>query len=250
MENDKIIQNLRELGLSENEVKVYLATLELGGGLASEISKKAGVERVNTYHLLNQLILEGLVYKGERKNTLIFVAQGPAKLEAKAIEKLSSIRKILPELSALENLNQVKPKVGYFEGVEGIKQVFEDTLDLPKGAETLAYSYHKLDNQYLSEYIKDYIPRRVKKGITQRCIIERSEESLELMKGDKAELRECRLIDIEKFPFKNQINIYGDKMFIASYRDLMAVVIESKEVVDTQKAIFELAWIGAKESGK
>ncbi len=62
---------------------------------------------------------------------------------------------------------------------------------------------------------------------------------------DKEELRQCRLIDIEKFPFKNQINIFGNKIMIASYRDQMGVIIESKEIADTQRAIFELAWLGA-----
>ena len=85
----------------------------------------------------------------------------------------------------------------------------------------------------------------MRKGISQRCIIDDTPKSRELMTRDREELRESRLIDIERFPFKNQINIFGNKIMIASYRDLMGVIIESKNIADTQRAIFELAWMGA-----
>ena len=37
---------------------------------------------------------------------------------------------------------------------------------------------------------------------------------------------------------------------IASYRDQMGVIIESKEIADTQRAIFELAWLGAEKENR
>lgn len=245
MDDDKIIDKLSEIGIEEKPARIYIATLESGGGLASEIAQKANIERTHTYHLLEQLIHQGLVYRSERGNRLIFVAQSPKKIEQMISTRLDLARNLIPELLSLESSDVVRPRMKVYEGIEGIKQLFEATLDLPKGSETLAYSSYKLDSQYLSQYIENYIPRRVKKGIVQRCIIDYSPESLELAKRDRVELRQSRLIDYEKFPFKNQINIFGNKIMIASYKDLMGVIIESKEIADTQRAIFELAWIGA-----
>lgn len=244
--NENLLKILEEIGIEEKPAKVYLATLELGGGSASAISQRADVERVNTYYILEQLAKDGLVYSAEKEKKAIFVAISPKKLEILAKARLERIQKVLPELIAIENSGPIKPKIRYFEGIEGIKQMFEETLDLPHGSETLAYSSFQTDNKYIEEYIKGYIPRRVKKGITQRCIIEYSEESKELMEHDKEELRESITVDKEKFPFSNQINIFGNKMFIASYRDMMGVIIESTEVTKTQRSIFELAWEGAK----
>lgn len=245
--NENLLKILQEIGIEEKPAKVYLATLELGGDGATAISKRAGVERVNTYYILDQLAKDGLVYSAEKEKKAVFVAISPKKLEVLAEARLERIKKALPELIAVENSGPIKPKIRYFEGIEGIKQMFEETLDLPRGSETLAYSSFQTDNKYIEEYIRDYIPRRVKRGISQRCIIEYSEESKELIKRDKAELRASIMVNKEKFPFSNQINIFGNKMFIASYRDMMGVIIESAEVVKTQKAIFELAWAGAKQ---
>ncbi len=243
--DENVYQILDDLGLDRKFANVYLACLELGGEAASTIAQKAGVERANTYYILEQLSRKGLVYSATRDNVTIFVAQSPKRLESMAEARLSQVKKALPELMSIENSGSVKPRVRFYEGIDGIKQMFEETLDLPRGSETLAYSSFSVDNKYVEKYIEGYIPRRVKKGITQRCIIEYSADSIDLIGRDKAELRESRMVDPEKFPFSNQINIFGNKMFIASYKDLMGVIIESAEVVRTQRAIFELAWLGA-----
>ena len=46
------VEILKEIGLTETEVKIYIKLLELGPSLASGISKKANVERAVTYHIL------------------------------------------------------------------------------------------------------------------------------------------------------------------------------------------------------
>ena len=43
---------LKEIGLTDTEIKVYIALLEQGESLASKISGKAEVERAVTYHIL------------------------------------------------------------------------------------------------------------------------------------------------------------------------------------------------------
>ena len=142
-------------------------------------------------------------------------------------------------------MNQTKPKIKLFEGIEGIKQLFEETLESPKNSEMLAYSSAESIHDYLKEYVPEYLKRRVRRGIRQRAIVEDSDDARVHKSNDKVELRDTRLIDREKFPFKNEINIFGNKIMIASYKDLIGLIIESKDIADTQRAIFELAWIGA-----
>lgn len=238
---------LSTIGLEEKPARVYLAALESGGGTAAEISKKAGIERVNTYYILEQLVHRGLVAMSEKKRVTIFVAQSPKKLEKLAQERLHEIQKVLPELLSIENTSAVKPKVRFYEGGEGIKQLFEETLTLPKGAEMLAYSTASAIHEYLNDYVPYYLEQRVKKGITQRAIVEDSMRARVHKHADKAELRETIIVPAGRFPFKNEINIFGDKIMIASYRDMMGVIIESKDIAETQRSIFELAWAGAKQ---
>lgn len=252
MENEQILQNMAEIGLEEKPARVYLATLELGGGIASSIAQKAGVERVNTYYILEQLATDGLVYSAEKEGVRIYIAHSPKKLISKEEEKLKQIKSLMPELLSFESTNAVRPKVKFYEGAEGIKELFNETLELPKGSETLAYSSFHTVSEHLQDFVPEFIAKRAAKGITQRCIAEDTEQTREnLLKNDKRDLRVTRLVPKEIYPFKaDQINIFGNKMFIASMKDMLAIVIESETVAQSQRAIFELAWLGAKTLDK
>ncbi len=144
------------------------------------------------------------------------------------------------------NTQTKKPKIRFYEGIEGIKLVLNETLDIPAGEEILAYSSAESIHQYLGdEYVSYYLSMRIKKRIRQRAIAEDSEEAREHQKNDIQELRKTRLINQELFPFSNEINIFKNKICIISYKDLLGIIIESTEIAKTQKSIFELAWLGA-----
>lgn len=248
MEDEKILKSLEEIGIEEKPARVYLATLELGGDVASAIAHKASVERVNTYYILEQLVKEGLVYTGEKDKKRVYVAHSPKKLITAQEAKLKQLANFIPELLSIEGSNKIKPKIKFYEGVDGIKQIWEETLNLPRGTETLAYSSPDLIHQTLGdEWVEDYLKRRAEKGITQRAIIKYSDSAVEHQKNDKNEARKTILVPEKNFPFQNQVGVYGDMLVIISYKDLIGVIIESRYVVDTQRAIFELAWIGARE---
>lgn len=247
MEDDKILKNMEQIGLDEKPARVYLATLELGGGSASFIAQKASVERVTTYHILEKLIADGLIYTAEKDGKRIYVAHSPKKLVSKQEEKLNQIKSMIPELLSFEGSNEIRPKIKFYEGEEGIKDLFNETLELPQGSETLAYvSYHTI-SKHLESFVPDFPKKRVARGISQRLIAEDSPQTREsLLKNDKDELRQTRLVPKEMYPFEaDQINIFGNKMFIASLKDMLAMVIESETVAKSQRAIFELAWLGA-----
>ena len=247
MEDNTILKNLADIGIDEKPAKVYLAALSLGGSIASNIAQKAGIERVNTYYILEQLAKDGLIYTAEKDGKRIYVAHSPKKLVFKEEEKLRQIKGLLPELLSFESANEIRPRVKFYEGEEGIKEAFYETLELPKGAETLAYvSFHTVAS-HLEEFVPEFIKKRAAKGITQRCIAEDTEQTREnLLNNDDRDLRETRLVPKEIYPFKaDQINIFGNKMFIASMKDMLAMVIESETVAQSQRAIFELAWLGA-----
>jgi hypothetical protein len=66
------------------------------------------------------------------------------------------------------------------------------------------------------------------------------------MDKNQEQLRTVRLVDENKFPMDNEINIYANKIAIASYgQEMLGVLIESEEIARAQKAIFDLAWLGA-----
>jgi hypothetical protein len=51
-----------------------------------------------------------------------------------------------------------------------------------------------------------------------------------------------KLIPKEKYNFSPELNVYNDKILIASWQEKMAIIIESKEIADLHKKMFDLLW--------
>ncbi len=253
-----LYQELKQIGLTENQAKVYLAALELGEASVLDIAKKSGVNRVTCYQALEKLAEEGLVREFKVKGKTRFAAEMPKKLLENLLDRrinterqIVTIEKILPELESIYNYSEVKPKIRFYQGLEGLKTVYNDTLT--EGKEILAFTaYHKADKELARWLDKYYIPERVKRGIFAKVIAPTSDFAKKYQQADKKHKRETLLIPVSKFPLSIEINIYGHKVAIISFvkKEMMAVVIESKEVASTFRLIFQLAWQGAEKFGK
>ena len=102
----------------------------------------------------------------------------------------------------------------------------------------------------LPDYFPDYYKRRAKKGIAIKAIVPATEMAVERAKKNKEALRTMVLVPKDKFYFSPEINIYDNKVMIASWREKLGIVIESEEIADAMKKIYELAWLGAKNIEK
>ena len=141
-----------------------------------------------------------------------------------------------------------RPKVRFYEGVNGLKDVYEDTLTSHE--EILAYANVDQMHQTLTGYFPKYYERRTEKNISIRAIIPNSPVGRNRASEDKKEKRETELVPIEKYNFSPEINIYDNKVMIASWREKLGIIIESAEIADAMKKIYELAWLGAKQFQK
>lgn len=244
-------EQLVDLGFSNKEAGVYLALLELGPSTTTEISRRAGINRTTGYDILESLASDGLINPIGETKIQKFVAENPGKvisfLENKiknSQEKLKQAHVLLPELLSVFNVKE-KPKVRFYEGTERIKEVFEDTLTAEK--EILAYAVGAdAFNAVGEEYLRDYFQRRVAKNIKVRVIAPDDVDTLKVTAKDKEEMRESFIVPKDRFYFTTETNIYNNKILIMSWKEKFAVLVESKEIADAQKKIFELAWLGAK----
>ena len=72
---------LNDLGLDENEGKIYQALLELGPSTVSQITKKASISRTFGYQILEKLSMYGFVNRVSGEGARIrFVAEHPRRL--------------------------------------------------------------------------------------------------------------------------------------------------------------------------
>ena len=236
--------NLRKIiqdnGLSEKEAKIYLANLEVGTNKVSVIAKKARLNRVTTYDILERLLEKGLSSLIIQDGQKVYTALDPKLLIRRSKEKVKQLEKSLPLLKKLSSKTD-HPKIEYFEGLEGIKQVYTDTLSAK--TEILNYASSQLIREIWPEYDEQYVSKRVKKKIFLRGIAPYDEYGIKVAKENKAAHRDIRLVTGEEFDFSNEINIYDDKVSIISLKhDLVGIIIENEDIANTQRIIFKMAW--------
>ncbi len=249
------LQNLfLETGLSEKESSVYLAILELGRGTVTQVSRKASINRTTGYDILDSLVVKGLVSILGKEPKQEYMAEPPEKLEEyikneieKKNEALRKTTSFLPELRTLHNVVD-RPRVRFYEGVEGLRDVYEDTLTSHESIR----AYATVDDMHkgLPNYFPKYYERRAQAGIAIRAIIPKTEIGLERGRHDKEEKRESAFVPADTYYFSPEINIYDNKVMIASWREKLGIIIESGEIADAMKKIYELAWAEAKRLEK
>ena len=237
-------EELKEFGLTAKEVEVYLACLKLGTALVQNIAKKAGTYRTYTYEILKSLKEKGLVGYVIKNGKQYFEVAEPEKLLNILKEKETKINNILPNLKKIYKSSIEKPKVELYEGKEGLKTILDNIIKTKK--EILVYGSTEKQIQILEFYFPNYIQRRIKAKIPTRVITEKSIETIEMLKTQKKEIRESKFISGLGFPTVTYI--YGDKVAILSLeKDIIGLIIENKDIANTQKQIFELLWKIAKK---
>ena len=71
---------LYELGLSKNEVEVYLCLLKLGNSTAIRIAQSSKIHRPNVYDALDKLVNKGLVAYYMQEDTKHYEVSDPNQL--------------------------------------------------------------------------------------------------------------------------------------------------------------------------
>lgn len=240
---------LKQIGLTDHEITVYTALLELGDSLASKIGEKIGMNRTHAYDILDSLIKKGLVSYIIRNNRKYFKAAHPDRLvdylkekEKSIKEQEEKIKQIIPELLALQKPAEEETKVEIYYGKEGIKTVYNDILKRVK-------EYYILGaTGKIAEILKYYFPQhekqRIKSKIRLKLLFNETARGKDI--AEKRRFVEIRFLPSE-FSSPIPTTIYNDRVIILVWTEPLAIVIENREVTETYKKYFDLLWGISKE---
>jgi sugar-specific transcriptional regulator TrmB len=247
-------KSLVSLGFSDKETGVYMGLLTIGRGTVSEIARRAHINRTTGYDILNTLVAKGLSSMSGKEPKQEYSAEAPEKILKLLEEKirgetaaLERAKEVVPRLAPLYQAGN-RPRVRFYEGIEGLKEVYEDTLTSHE--EIRAYANVEDMHKTLPAYFPRYYERRAKKGISIRAIIPNNEYGCERARHDSEEARDTALIPQKDYYFSPEINIYDNKVMIASWREKLGIIIESKEIAEAMKSMYELAWKEAQRVSK
>jgi sugar-specific transcriptional regulator TrmB len=245
-----LIHILQAAGLSSEEAELYIKGLELGSVPASTYAKVTGFNRITTYNMLESMVERGLATSVKRERSKFYEPVSPESLAVEVRKNADALERSLPELRSLRGAEYRKPHVKFFEGWDGVRRVYEDTLTAK--SEILNFANSLAVRQFWPSYDDEYVAERVRRKIRLRGIAPDDETGRRVHGEDKKKYREIRLVPAKQFDFQNEINIYDHKMAICSFptkseQDIFGVIIESQEVAKAQRQIFELAWNSAGE---
>jgi sugar-specific transcriptional regulator TrmB len=241
---DALVKDLEKIGLSENEAKVYLASLELGPATAQQLAAKAIVSRPNTYIMIESLKKRGLMSSFEKGKKKYFVAGEPRQLlyvieqkKNQIAEEEDLISKFISKVHEIKKNENNTAKISVYEG-EDARMATKSELTT-NDQELFEIVPVELARKYFppifsgdirESYSKKFPIKSICTGGPTRVIP--TNENIEV-----------KYADPEMLPIKSELLVFGNKVIISTFKDKpLHVHIEDGDIAQTLKTIFKLIW--------
>lgn len=246
-----MLKNLKELGLSDGQIKVYSALLELGISTLNKIQEKTGIERRNIYDILNKLIEAGLASYSIEKGKRTYQCTHPNKLleEIKEKEKkLKELEEQIPNIKSLFELSKPEIRAEIYRGNEAIKTLFEEILEYKESFWMGGNSFeeYRVVSESLQLWFKNWMKRRVEKKHIMNDLVSYGTylEGLEpgkISKHKKAYYKYCSLPKDMYVPMV--IIIFGNKVAQVLWgKQSFAFILESDKIQESFMKYFNHFW--------
>jgi len=265
---NQIYSVLNNLGLSENEVKVYIEAIKHEQVSPFTIAKQVGIPRTTVYDVMFNLALKGLITikqsQGLEKQQTWIVAKNPSTLRDmvfKRRKELASLEVDLVDVLPLLKKEYVKQagntNFQFFPGIEGAKQVQAQTGE--GSANSTLYVYESLipmDTLGRSLINKDVdvgLERKRKISLPIKSIISWNKWTRHVLayqherNEDYISLHNFRYIDNPHFDIHLDISLLEDtiRCVCAKEDEVWGLVIKSPLLSKTLRSIFDVLWIAA-----
>lgn len=231
---------LSGLGLSDGEIKVYLALLKLGSSPVSKVKEETQLHRTTIYDFVEKLLNKGLLNFIIKGGVKYYNAAHPSKLKDLLREKQDHLIEVLPELDKLAKFQKEDIKVEVYKGKEGLKTAMLEAIKA--GGETLGIGIDdSLWKKELPVFIEQYQKMLEDNNITERILTKQNAEYY-----FHTEQTKYKFIPENYFSPLSTL-IFGDKIEIVIWEpSLTTIIIESKKLANSFRKHFEVLWKTAK----
>ncbi|PIN75734.1 hypothetical protein COV18_02710 [Candidatus Woesearchaeota archaeon CG10_big_fil_rev_8_21_14_0_10_37_12] len=245
---------LRSLGLTDGEVKVYLALIELGESTITAIGRQSKVSKSKLYDILDKLIEKGFVGYFVKNSTKHFSAGDPNRIQdflEKKKDELNVLQKeaetVIPKLSAMRLSVGTKKVAELYDGFQGLKTIREELIKtLKKGDELLVLGAPKIANERWEAWFMDFHKRRETRGVGMRIIYNHNAREYG-KKRTKFERTKVRYLP-NKLVSPNFIDVFKDSVFMMFVlKQPFGLVIRDESLAKSFKSYFEILWKVSKE---
>jgi len=241
----EIEKELRDLGFTGNEARVYLTLLRLGRSQAGRLSKECNLERTSAYNALKRLVMGGLVSYVIESNKKVFSASNPNKIVEMFSEKIERASLLLPSLMNLKQYEKEKESILKFRGYSGIKTVMNDILRTCKnGGEYLIFGSENQLSERMSVFAEIFVARKDKKKLKTRILMR---QGLRGRQKRMSGYTQARYVPSEIISPAN-INVYANKVAILLWAETPeAIIIDNEGAAASFRSYFEFMWKNARK---
>ena len=233
--------NLESLGLTKNEITVYLVLVEKKKLKAGEVIKITKLHRNLVYQALEKLEQRGLVSKMIQNSIFVFEANHPSHLLESLDQQRIIAQEVIDELKKREAGGHRNIRV--YDGIEGILQARRQSLELKSGETLYALGVFPVSSglEYNKEWER-FHQERVKKEINFRVLYDRKTSSEHLSLRNTQALTQARYLPSNvKSPVR--FEMYGDVVSIVLPKSgPVTFSLKSKEAAEGLREYFEYLW--------
>lgn len=234
-------EELLELGLTENQIGIYLKLLKDGESAASKIAKSLGLNRSGTYNDLNNLVNLGIISYTTKNYVRYYNPAPPEKLLEIIDYKKSRIESIIPKLKDFEKITKKQDfKVEVYEGKEGIKTAYQHILN--SGVkEIIAFGVTGIAFEVLKYSFPQFLKKYESLKINARYLA--NFDAKKLLKYLPKDLVTIKYLPKE-ITSKVTTIIYGEYVTIQSLieENQRVIIIKDKNLAEGYKNYFEFIW--------
>jgi predicted transcriptional regulator len=238
---------LEDLGLSEGEVKIYLALLELGQSPAKKIIEKSGLNHSTVHRALNSLIDKGLINFIYEGNNRIYDATNPENFIDFIEDKKKRFLDILPELKKRQEFQNIESKATIFKGKAGITKVYNVMVN-SKADEYNSFGGGVACRNLMGDaWWYNIHQKRLANNLKARQVWDLSVKDFLDKDFMQTEMTKIRFIDASFAQFQETV-IAGKYVAITIFTESpYSILIEDGVVAQGYKKYFEIMWDNAKK---
>ncbi|EKE15659.1 MAG: transcriptional regulator TrmB [uncultured bacterium] len=238
------------LFISEKEKRILASLYKIGKSGVAEISKDTLVNRTTLYPFLEKLLTKGLISKIKIEDKTIYQPISQTEFlrwikrqEKDAQTQSSELSQWIRKQTKNEGAT-LASEIKYFEGLEGVKNLYEDSWRNNEGKIIYCITDYKNAYAKMGKFFKEeYFPERIKHGIHIKNILPESKVGKKEKTIAKQLLREMKFIKILE-DLDIEINIYDNKTSIVAFdeKNPSAILIKNEKISKAMKNIFEYLW--------
>ncbi len=240
-----VVQNLKQLGLTEGEARVYFSLLKLGSTKIGPIVNDSRISRSKVYDVLERLTAKGLVSHITVGEVRHYNAIEPYRLRdyvAKKEEQVRSQREIIdgmiPYLAQVSSRNRAS-SAEIFTGDEGLRSAYEIMYKDARAGDVFRYFY-PYDDYYevASPFYERLYQFQKSKKLKERGI---GIAPFKKSKYYKSYPKDAKMRFVS-FPLPVTMDVFQDKLLIVSWEAMSGILVTSKEISDHFSRYFDSVW--------